>query len=210
MTFRRFTKKGLPAWPMNSDQRDYVKKRVAQNLVNSLKNEAENAFFAKLELTELSWKRQYPYGFRIFDFFNKDFGVAIELDGREHCQAEAISADNTRDMYAFYRSGIIVLRFPNGSDFEPKLIAQKVTSFGAHKQRKSLKTLIAADYGLSFPLDFILFKHVKPHEGQPTRKCKSCGIKFATTRGQRYCTPICKANYLRSGKKQIPSIQGMY
>ncbi len=58
------------------------------------------------------FRRQHPFGPYILDFFCAEFGLAVELDGRTHCGAEARGQDAQRT--AFLEShGLTVVRFSN-------------------------------------------------------------------------------------------------
>jgi len=67
---------------------------------------------AKLDTTGLQWTRQAQWGWRLFDFWCHELGIAVEVDGPEHDQAK----DAKRDAYNLKRSGILVLRVRNQNE----------------------------------------------------------------------------------------------
>ena len=58
------------------------------------------------------FRRQYPEGPYILDFFCSELSLAIEMDGSEHGLPERAQRDRTRDEYLNNR-GIRVIRFWN-------------------------------------------------------------------------------------------------
>lgn len=93
-------------WTTNAEEHAYMAERQRQNIFNSNNNKSENWFIEKLHGTGLKWARQSQWGYRIFDFWNHNLGVAIEVDGKGHRK----KYDSYRDEYNFRRSGIVVLR----------------------------------------------------------------------------------------------------
>lgn len=101
-------------WPTRAEEAAYLKGRREENLARSVKNPNENWMANRLSELRCSgtWRRQRPWGYRIFDFFDSSRGVAIEVDGREHDSRY----DSYRDVHNFLRSGIVVLRVRNRND----------------------------------------------------------------------------------------------
>jgi very-short-patch-repair endonuclease len=96
--------------PTTQEQHAYMKMRQTQNLTSSQRSDAENWFLNILERdTDLTWTRQAQWGYRLFDFWSAQLGVAIEVDGREH----NAQYDTIRDEHNYKRSGIIVFRVSN-------------------------------------------------------------------------------------------------
>lgn len=103
--------KGL-RWPSRAEQHAYMKERQRQNIVRAAVNPNENWLARRLASTGLTWTRQALWGYRIFDFWCHELGIAIESDGPEHDRAY----DAYRDEYNLRRSGIVVLRVRNRNE----------------------------------------------------------------------------------------------
>jgi very-short-patch-repair endonuclease len=95
--------------PINAEENAYMAQRQLQNHKRSASNKAENWMFKHLQETGLKWTRQSRRGYRIFDFWNHNKGIAVEVDGPEHNAA----IDALRDIYNLARSGIVVVRVRN-------------------------------------------------------------------------------------------------
>lgn len=100
-------------WTTTSDQHEYMRMRKNQNISKSKSSKAENWFYTQYaNLCGIKFSRQAQWGYRLFDFWFSEKGVAIEIDGPEHDQ----KYDAYRDAYNFLRSGVIVLRVRNFND----------------------------------------------------------------------------------------------
>src|SRR3990167_9175123 len=66
----------------------------------------------KLKATGLKFSRQATWGYRVFDFWNAQKGVAVEVDGPEH----RLGWDKLRDDHNWKRSRIIVLHVRNRNE----------------------------------------------------------------------------------------------
>ena len=122
-------------WPVNKEQSDYMRIRQLQNKARIGSIAAEEWAWKSLRTSGLKWSRQVRWGCRIFDFWCSAKGIAIEIDGPSH----DLIADSARDEYNFLRSGILVLRVPNGN--EPALseaIATSIASPSWKERRESL------------------------------------------------------------------------
>lgn len=82
------------------------------NLLRAIKNDNENWMMDKLSRTGFKWQRQRLFGFRIFDFFCPEIGIAVEVDGQEHDKAK----DDKRDSEYFKAHAIEVLRVRNKNE----------------------------------------------------------------------------------------------
>jgi len=103
-------------WTTKKEHSDYMRMRQEQNISRAVNNTNENWMYAKLLETPYKWKRQALWGYRIFDFWCHNLGIAVEVDGPEH----NIKYDAYRDEYNFRRSGILVLRAKNLNEHEAK------------------------------------------------------------------------------------------
>ena len=64
------------------------------------------------QLYGLNFRRQYPVGAYILDFYCHEYKLCVELDGGQHCTSAGIQHDEQRQ--AFLTShGIYTLRFSN-------------------------------------------------------------------------------------------------
>lgn len=99
--------------PTNAEESAYMRMRKAQNRAKipfiRSENWFEREYLSQLEGPRLKYSRQAAWGYRIWDFWFHQLGVAIEIDGPEHKP----SYDRYRDTYNLLRSGIIVLRAKN-------------------------------------------------------------------------------------------------
>ena len=107
-------------WPVRQQHHAHMKKRQNQNRARNIK--AEEWFAAKLPATNLQWTRQAQWGFRLFDFWCRELGIAIEIDGREHDAIQDAQRDDREDE----RSCIIVLRVRNFNEDDAKRALQRV------------------------------------------------------------------------------------
>ncbi|MDH2433077.1 N-6 DNA methylase [Pokkaliibacter sp. MBI-7] len=64
------------------------------------------------KLADAKFRRQHPVGHFIFDFYCHEHKLAIELDGSQHYQPEALQADKARAEF-LAQQGIRVIRFDN-------------------------------------------------------------------------------------------------
>ena len=89
----------------NAEQSAYMRQRKAECMARSPKNRAENWAADRLKTTGKKWKHQAVWGYRIFDFWCRELGCAVEIDGKNHKE----DYDSYRDEYNFRRSAIVVL-----------------------------------------------------------------------------------------------------
>ena len=111
--------------------RGHVKIRVRTQGVRELRHgqtEAERTAWYLLRRLGigLKFRRQYPIGDYVVDFYCFDPRLAIELDGSVHSQPSQMRKDRAKD--AFLRSlGIKVLRLPNGLVLkDPEAFVRKI------------------------------------------------------------------------------------
>lgn len=96
-------------WPTTKSESDYMLLRQNQNMKKSKSNSNENWFALKLKGCGYKFSRQRRWGYRIFDFWCHQLGVAIEIDGPDH----NIDTDREKDISEFIRSRIVVIRVRN-------------------------------------------------------------------------------------------------
>ena len=60
----------------------------------------------------VKFRRQYPVGKYVLDFFCPEIGLAVEIDGSQHLSDEGLTHDQKRDAFLASR-GIFVLRVFN-------------------------------------------------------------------------------------------------
>ena len=119
-------------WPTNSEQHAYMRDRQSQNRERAANNPNEKWMAEKLSSSGLKWTPQAQWGYRIFDFWCANKGVAIEVDGPEH-DAEF---DAFRDAYNFKRSGIVVLRVRNRNETDAAAALDQVRLAITWKERR--------------------------------------------------------------------------
>lgn len=126
-------------WPTSTEEHQYMFKRKAQNLARTHSNGNENWMAAKLAGTGRKWSRQAMWGYRVFDFWCAELGIAVECDGPEHREAY----DAYRDEYNYRRSGIVVLRVRNQNDEDAEKALAAIAAARSWKERRELLGLNA-------------------------------------------------------------------
>lgn len=96
-------------WPVRQEHHKHMKQRQIQNRAKCLSSNAEQWMWEYLKNTAHKWTRQAQWGFRLFDFWCAEIGVAVEVDGPEHIHL----LDKENDAELHKRSGIVVLRVRN-------------------------------------------------------------------------------------------------
>ncbi len=105
------------------------------NRIFSETNRNENWMLSRLEAeTDLKWTRNAMWQKRLFDFWNDEIGVAVEVDGLEHLKKK--DYDAYRDKYNFYRSGIIVLRVRNLNNQDADKAIETINNTGFWQDRR--------------------------------------------------------------------------
>jgi very-short-patch-repair endonuclease len=105
----------MKSWPeATKEKSDYLLMRQNQNIERSKVNKAENWFNEKLKNSKYKFSRQRRWGYRIYDFWCHQLGLAIEIDGDSHSKGW----DELRDKQDFERSRIIVIRVNNFNESE--------------------------------------------------------------------------------------------
>ena len=86
---------------------------VARTLRRRMTN-AEKMLWSLLRDTELGvkFRRQFPFGKHVLDFYCHEAKLNVELDGSQHYTDEGIDRDDERDA-DLERRGIKVLRYSN-------------------------------------------------------------------------------------------------
>ena len=97
-------------------------KQLQENARNLRKNqtEAETLLWSKLisrQLSGLKFRRQYPIGHYILDFYCIEGHLAIEIDGGQHSEDKNYVKDEFRTTY-LKGKGIQVIRFWNNDVLE--------------------------------------------------------------------------------------------
>ena len=87
--------------------------------------------------TGLKWKRQAQWGYRIFDFWNFEKGLAVEVDGLTHDKPY----DAARDEYNFKTSGIVVIRVSNYCHADAQDALTKIASECLWNERRRMLKL---------------------------------------------------------------------
>ena len=119
-------------WPTNADEAAYMRQRKQENTDRSVFNGNENWLAQKLESSGRKWTRQANWGYRIFDFWCHELGIAVESDGPEHNS----TYDAHRDEYNFRRSGIVVLRVRNRNEVDVCAALAMIAKAETWKERR--------------------------------------------------------------------------
>lgn len=122
-------------WPRTADQHAYMKMRQAENLARCETIRAEQWALSHLKGTNRKWNRQAQWGYRLFDFWCHDLGIAVEIDGETH----DADYDAARDARNYQRSGILVLRVRNYNEEDmERALAVIASSPGWNTRRAEL------------------------------------------------------------------------
>lgn len=92
-----------------------------------------------LRTTGREWTRQAQWGFRLFDFWNRDLGIAVEVDGPGH----DLEADTASDRSNLVRSAIVVLRVRNYNEQEAASALEAIRTAEPWNVRRELVGLKA-------------------------------------------------------------------
>ena len=84
----------------------------AQTLRKAMTKEERHLWYDFLKTYAVQFKRQYPIGCYIVDFYCYQAKLIVELDGSQHCEPEAIAYDQQRTQF-LTQQGYVVLRFSN-------------------------------------------------------------------------------------------------
>lgn len=163
------------------------------NIERASTNPNENAVYNALPLVDgnnksMLWERQYLFGYRILDFYCKDFKIAVEVDGVEHDQ----EYDNYRDEYLFRVYGIVVLRVRNNNPTDLCNLVKSLKNMGrstynkrntifsgilgknpSHTNKEELSRVIPYDSDHSLLGKFLLERGVTSDYQKFTKKTKS-------------------------------------
>ena len=86
--------------------------RNSQSLRKNMTKEERHLWYDFLKTYPVQFKRQYPVGCYIVDFYCYRAKLVVELDGSQHCDPETIEYDRRRTDY-LQNQGIFVLRLSN-------------------------------------------------------------------------------------------------
>jgi len=78
-------------------------------------------------LSGLKFRRQFPEGCFVLDFYCQQLKLVVELDGGIHSEPQQMAHDENRDAY-LKSLGCTILRFPNESIFSNlAVVLEKIT-----------------------------------------------------------------------------------
>ena len=103
-----------------------------KNLKIAVNNPNENWMKDILKKSGLKWKRQARWGYRIFDFWCHEIGVAIEVDGNEHRK----QWDDLRDEANLKVSGILVIHVRNRNEKDAQIALERIIKVGTWNDRR--------------------------------------------------------------------------
>ncbi len=86
--------------------------RRAQTLRKNMTKEERHLWYDFLKLHPVQFKRQYPIGPYILDFYCPKLRLTIELDGSQHYEVSQAEYDRRRTVF-LEEQGLRVLRFSN-------------------------------------------------------------------------------------------------
>ena len=91
---------------------DGIIRQRAQILRKNMTKEERHLWYDFLKAYPIKFKRQYPIGNYIVDFYCYKARLVVELDGSQHCEPEAISYDQKRTQF-LQQKGLYILRISN-------------------------------------------------------------------------------------------------
>ena len=86
--------------------------RYSQELRKNMTKEERHLWYDFLRSYPVQFRRQYPIGKYIVDFYCYQAKLVLELDGSQHCTPEQLAYDLERTGY-LERQGLKVLRLSN-------------------------------------------------------------------------------------------------
>ena len=86
--------------------------RNSQQLRRNMTKEERHLWYDFLKCYPVQFKRQWPVGHYIVDFYCSQAALVVELDGSQHCEPEAVEYDRRRTAY-LDSQGLYVLRISN-------------------------------------------------------------------------------------------------
>ena len=86
--------------------------RNSQTLRKNMTKEERHLWYDFLKDYPVQFKRQYPIGNYIVDFYCYRAKLVVELDGSQHCEPDALEYDRNRTDY-LEKQGLLVIRFSN-------------------------------------------------------------------------------------------------
>mgnify|MGYP000937170663 CR=1 FL=1 len=121
------------AWPTTKEESDHMAIRQKQNRESCKLSAAEEWMKVRLRGTGMKWKRQSRWGIRLFDFWNSEKGIAVEVDGPEHDPIR----DKAKDRVDFLVSGILVLRVKNFDELDAQIAISRIMTSQSWNSRRS-------------------------------------------------------------------------
>lgn len=119
-------------WPVTPEQSQYMARRQEENIEVAKRNPNEAWMAEKLKGIGLKWSRQSRWGYRIFDFWNAEKGIAVEVDGPTHKK----DWDEKRDRYNYERSAIVVIRVRNLNEEDATSALERIAELGTWNERR--------------------------------------------------------------------------
>jgi len=86
--------------------------RSSQQLRRNMTKEERHLWYDFLKTYPIQFKRQYPIGNYIVDFYCYKAQLVIDLGGSQHCTPEGIEYDKRRTEF-LHQQGLYVLRLSN-------------------------------------------------------------------------------------------------
>ena len=86
--------------------------RNSQHLRKNMTKEERHLWYDFLKTYPVQFRRQYPVGSYIVDFYCYRAKLVIEPDGSQHCEPDAVAYDQLRTHY-LQQQGLYVLRISN-------------------------------------------------------------------------------------------------
>lgn len=118
-------------WPTTHRESEHMAMRQRQNRSRNIP--AEKWMAEKLKQTRWKWTRQARQGYRLFDFWSYELGVAIEVDGPNHVWA----VDEAKDIRELLRSGIVVFRVKNFNEDDVRFALALLPTLPSWNERRT-------------------------------------------------------------------------
>lgn len=119
-------------YTITSEHHEHMAKRQKERRVNGM-TMSEKWFIDKIApLTGHKWTHEARWGFRLFDFWNSNLGLAVEIDGPEH----DASLDSFRDKKEWERSRILIFRIRNENKEDAARFLEFIKSCQSWNERR--------------------------------------------------------------------------
>lgn len=136
----------MPPTPQTSEEIARMKELQFRARHAAANSQKELQILRELDATGHRWTRKAVWGYRIFDFWCAELGIAVQIDrpGQDDKQEAYL------DEYNYRRSSILVLRVDNRADLD-RALATIASSETLNERRKRLGKLVVTSEHVPVP-----------------------------------------------------------